>query len=152
MASQYSDLYRRVLGVDLHAVGLALAHGIDPATLPVQAPCAGAAASVVYRSFSPNDSVHLPTPAQRTAFVAACPDSSVFVYEKSAGSIARDHKWLGSYRYGIVDLHGADPADLRRRCQHASALLGWPTPYADAWRSEAACNPDFADSSLNPSG
>jgi hypothetical protein len=152
MASQYSDLYRRVLGVDLHVVGLALAHGIDPATLPVQAPCAGAAASMVYRSFDPSDRVHLPTPTQRQAFAKAFPDSSVFVYEKSEGSIARDHKWLGSYRYGIVDLHGADPADLRLRCEHASTLLGWPTPYADAWRSDAACNPNFADSSLNPSG
>ena len=151
MASQYSDLYRRVLGLDLHAIGLALAHGIDPATLPQVAPCAGAAASMVYRSFSPNDRVHLPSPAQQQAFGKAFPDSCVFVYEKSAASVARDHKWLGSYRYGIVDLHGNDPADLRMRCEHASALLGWRAPYADALGAEAACDAEFADSSLTPS-
>ena len=151
MASQYSDLYRRVLGVDLHAVGLALAHGIDPATLPQAAPCAGAAASMVYRSFDPTEQVHWPTPAQRAVFAKAFPDTPMFVYEKSAGSVARDHKWLGSYRYGIVDLHGADAADLRARCEQASALLGWRAPYADALHTEAVCDADFADSRLTPS-
>ncbi len=151
MASQYSDLYRRGVGVDLHAVGLALAHGIDPATLPQAVPCAGAAASMVYRSFDPTEAVHWPTPAQRAALAAACPEAQLFVYEKSAGSIARDHKWLGSYRYGIVDLHGADAADLRARCEHASVLLGWRVPYADAWRTDLVNGADFVDSRLTPS-
>lgn len=131
MASQYSDLYQRVLGVDLHAIGLALAHGVDPATLPRVAPQAGAAASFVYRQFDPASLVVMPGRQQRQTFARAFPDGLLFRYPKSAGSIARDHKWLGSWRYGIVHLGGRDEADLRLRCEQASALLGWPAPYAD---------------------
>jgi hypothetical protein len=131
MASQYSDLYWRVLGVDLHALALALAHGRDPATVPRQRPTAGAAASFVYRSFDPADTVRLPSAGQTEAFQNAFPDALLFPYPKSAGSIARDHKWLGSYRYGITHLGGTDAADLRARCEAASALLGWEAPYAE---------------------
>jgi biotin carboxylase len=131
MASQYSDLYLRVLGADLHALALALAHGRDPAAVPRQIPSAGAAASFVYRSFDPTDTVHLPSTGQTLAFQAAFPDALLFPYPKSSGSIARDHKWLGSYRYGITHLGGTDADDLRYRCEAASALLGWEAPYAE---------------------
>jgi len=131
MASQYADLYLRVLGVDMHAMALALAHGRDPASVPRKAPSAGAAASFVYRVFDPADWVALPTGAQVNAFAAAFPDGLLFPYPKSAGSIQRDFKWLGSYRYGITHLGGRDAADLRARCDRACALLGWPVPYAD---------------------
>ena len=60
----------------------------------------------------------------------AFPDALLFPYPKSAGSIARDFKWLGSYRYGITHLGGRDEADLQDRCERASALLGWAAPYA----------------------
>lgn len=131
MASQYSDLYLRVLGVDLHAIGLALSHGQDPASLPRAAPQAGAAASFVYRQFDPNERVVMPDGRQQQAFAQAFPDGLLFRYPKSAGSVARDHKWLGSWRFGIVHLDGGDEADLRQRCELASALLGWPAPYAE---------------------
>ena len=42
----------------------------------------------------------------------------------------RDFKWLSSYRYGILHLGADDPVALRERCERASALLGWPAPYA----------------------
>jgi biotin carboxylase len=131
MASQYSDLYQRLLGVDMHAMALALAHGRDPASVPRKAPTAGAAASFVYRAFDPADKVTMPTEAQVKAFMAAFPDALLFPYPKSGGSTERDFKWLGSYRYGITHLGGEDAADLRARCERASALLGWPAPYAD---------------------
>lgn len=131
MASQYSDLYLRVLGVDLHAIGLALAHGTDPSSLPRATPQAGAAASFVYRQFDPREAVSMPGERQQQAFAQAFPDGLLFRYPKSAGSVARDHKWLGSWRYGIVHLGGRDEVDLRQRCEQASALLGWPAPYAE---------------------
>jgi biotin carboxylase len=131
MASQYSDLYLRVLGIDLHAIGLALAHGVDPASLPRAVPQAGAAASFVYRQFNPNDRVVMPDGRQQQAFARTFPDGLLFCYPKSAASVARDHKWLGSWRYGIVHLAGRDEAELRQRCEQASALLGWPAPYVE---------------------
>ena len=131
MASQFSDLYRRVQGVDLHAIALALAHGEDPATLPLAEPVAGAAASFVYRVFNPDTPVTQPTLAQRQALAQQFSDALLLPFPKPAGSIARDFKWLGSYRYGIVHLGGHDAADLRARCEAASALLGWPAPYGE---------------------
>jgi hypothetical protein len=44
--------------------------------------------------------------------------------------MARDFKWLGSYRYGIAHLGGADTAELFAHCREASEILGWPAPCA----------------------
>lgn len=130
LASQFSDLYLKVKGVDLHGLALALAHGIDPASLPPATPTAGAAASFVYRSFSPQTSVPQPTAVQRQALAEAFPQALLFCYAKDQSETARDFKWLGSYRYGILHLAAADPQQLRIDCEHASALLGWSAPYA----------------------
>jgi hypothetical protein len=54
----------------------------------------------------------------------------LFRFAKTPAQIARDFKWLGSYRYGILHLGGHDAHDLRARCEAASRLLGWPIPYA----------------------
>lgn len=131
MASQFSDLYLRVQGLDLHALALALAHGQDPATVPRAVPVAGAAASFVYRVFDAHTPVTMPGAARQKALARAFPDALLFPFPKPRGSMARDFKWLGSYRYGIVHLGGRDAADLRERCEAASALLGWPAPYRE---------------------
>ena len=131
LASQFSDLYRRVLGIDPHALSLALALGRDPARVPREAPTAAVASSLVYRVFKSDGAPAMPGPAQRAELARLYPDAMLFAYPKSKGSIARDLKWLGSYRYGILHLEGGDDAELRLRCERASALLGWPPPYAD---------------------
>jgi biotin carboxylase len=139
LASQFGDLYRRVHGVDAHAIGLALAQGLDPAALPRTEPTAGAAASFVYRTFDPRDTVPaMPGPWQRARLAREFPDAMLFTYPKSGHSLARDFKWLGSHRYGIVHLGGRDGHDLRRRCEAASAVLGWPAPYAGEAQHVAA--------------
>jgi hypothetical protein len=130
LASQFSDLYRRVDGIDLHRVALELAYGRDPAALPRAAPTASAAASFVYRSFDRQAAPHMPSRLQRRRFEAEFPDGLLFDYPRPRSAVARDFKWLGSYRYGIVHLGGRDASDLRRRCERASEVLGWPPPYA----------------------
>ena len=132
LASQFSDLYLRVLGLDLHAVAMALAHRQDPATLVRTAPSAGAAASLVYRSFEPDALVHQPSQAQQDAVARQFPEALLFCFAKTPSQVARDFKWLGSYRYGILHLAAPDAAHLRADCERASAILGWPAPYADA--------------------
>jgi biotin carboxylase len=128
MAAQFSDLYLRVDGIDLHRVALELAHGRDPALLPRAGATAGVAASFVYRSFDPAARPPVPTAAQQRALAREFPDAMLFCFPKGAGQIARDFKWLGSYRYGILHLGGRDAADLALRCAAASTLLGWPSP------------------------
>ena len=116
LASQFSDLYQRVAGIELHAMALGLAHGRDPASMP-----AGAA--------SPPPA--MPSRAQKARLKARFPDALLFDFPKTASQIARDFKWLGSYRHGILHLGGRDPGDLRARCEEASRILGWTAPYSD---------------------
>ncbi len=130
MAAQFSDLYLRVDGIDLHRVALELAHGRDPGMLSRAKPTAGAAGSFVYRTFEPGISPPMPTAAQQRALAREFPDAMLFPFPKTPSQIARDFKWLGSYRYGILHLSGRDLLDLRARCEAASQLLGWPTPCA----------------------
>ena len=72
----------------------------------------------------------MPGAAQQAALAERFPDAMLFCFAKSPGQIARDFKWLGSYRYGILHLGGRDARDLQERCAEASELLGWPAPYA----------------------
>jgi biotin carboxylase len=150
MAAQFSDLYLRVLGLDLHALALALAHGQDPASVPRVAPTAGAAASLVYRVFNEQQSAPMPGADRQQAFAQRFPDALLLCFPKPRGSMARDFKWLGSYRYGIVHLGGATPADLRERGEAASALLGWPAPFGDRVEPVTAHAPVAPPASHDP--
>ena len=131
MASQFSDLYLRVDGVDLHACSLAMAHGKHPDSERRATPTAGAASSLVYRSFSPDQHCTIPNSAQTAQFNELFPDGLLFPFPKDKGSIERDFKWLGCYRYGIMHLSGKDAGDLRQRAHAASKILGWPAPYLE---------------------
>ncbi len=147
MAAQFSDLYQRVDGIDLHRVALELAHGRDPGLLPRTQPTAGVAASFVYRSFDPAARPSIPGTALEQALARNYPDALLFHFAKTVGQIERDFKWLGSYRYGILHLGGRDATDLRARCTAASALLGWSDACAahegdyHAWDARWAASP-----------
>jgi hypothetical protein len=106
--------------------------GDAPQQATGEAPAAGAAASFVYRAFSAAQLPAMPSAAQRAALKAEFPDALLMVMPKSGHGLVRDFKWLGSHRYGILHLGGRDAADLRQRCERASALLGWRAPYAHA--------------------
>ena len=150
MASQFSDLYARVCGIDMHACSLAMAHGQHPETARRVAPTAGAASSLVYRSFKPDQACAMPNAEQTARFAEAYPDGLLFPFPKDQGSIERDFKWLGCYRYGIVHLGGRDPADLRRRAEAASAVLGWTSPYLEHVPAAAEGTKDTRPALNNP--
>ncbi len=135
LASQFGDLHQRVLGVDAHAMALALALGDDPLAVPRHAPTAGAAASLVYRVASADAVPAQPSAAQQAAFARQHPEGLLFCFPKTGHGLARDFKWTGSHRYGITHLGARDRQQLREHAEHASALLGWPAPYHDqpAW-------------------
>jgi hypothetical protein len=145
LASQFSDLYRRTLGVDPHAMSLALALGQDPADLPRERPVGRAAASLVYRAFAPGAAPAMPDRAAQAALLGRFPDALLFMYPKQGHALERDFKWLGNHRYGIVHLHGNDEAHLRQRAEVASAILGWTAPYADRLATGREPECDHAD-------
>ena len=131
MASQFSDLYLRVRGFDLHACALALANGQHPQTAMTVPPSASVASSLVYRSFNTAKKISMPGPDQTSKVRQHFPDSLLMPFPKGQSAIDRDFKWLGSYRYGIAHVGGRDWADLQRRAGQLSALLGWPTPFSE---------------------
>jgi hypothetical protein len=132
LAAQFSDLYQRVHGVDAHGMALALALGANPQSQPRLRPAAGVAASIVYRVFDASGVVPpAPSATQRDALARAFPDALLLSFAKRGRALARDYRWTGSHRYGIVHLGGHDREHLRQRCEDASALLGWPAPYLD---------------------
>ncbi len=141
MASQFADLYLRVDGIDLYAMALELAHGRDPYLTPRHLPTAQFATSAVYRVF---DSAQptlqqsippMPAPDRTTALALRFPDHLLLRFPKTGGSTARDFKWLGSYRYGILHLGGQSEADLKSHLEEASELLAWPTPLAENYQT-----------------
>jgi hypothetical protein len=89
------------------------------------------ASSFVYRAFDAGAVPPQPGAWQRARLAREFPDAMLFTFPKAGHSLARDFKWLGSHRYGILHLGGRDAHDLRRRCEAASAILGWPAPYAE---------------------
>jgi len=113
-------------------MALALALGADPQSLPLSRPTARAAASLVYRAFDASGDVPpAPAASQREALDRGFPDALLLSFAKRGRALARDFRWTGSHRYGIVHLGGRDREDLRQRCEDASELLGWPAPYLD---------------------
>jgi hypothetical protein len=155
MASQFSDLYLRVDGLNLHAMALELAYGRDPWALPRVASTAGAASSFVYRVFDGRAS-HLPQriPATPQAvhvqqLAAQFPDHLLLQFPKAGHSLARDFKWLASYRYGILHLSGRDAHELQERCQRACGILHWPIPYANELAEELSPPMGLASASFN---
>lgn len=124
-ASQFGDLYWRVSGINAHEIAFALANGKDHADLPKAAPSAAVAASFVYRAFPGDAMPVMPDRRRIAAFEARFPGALLFHFAKGRSQIARDFKWLGSYRYGIVHLAAASTQELHEKHEEASALLGW---------------------------
>ena len=128
LASQLADIYRKVDGVDVYGINLALMSGQDPFAVPRLAPLGGAAASFVFRCF--DEQVPRAPSAQGRAWLACAePQAILMTFPKSAQGLRRELKWLGSHRYGTLNLHGRDELDLQQRYRAACNALGWPSPY-----------------------
>ena len=155
LASQFSDLYERVHGVDAHAMALALALGADPQSLPLRRPTARAAASLVYRAFDANGDVP-PAPAapQREALARGFPDALLFSFPKrgarspatSAGPAATatgSCTWAGAtastcasaVRTPARCLAGRRPTSTMARYQHACTRRRRASPRLASRRS-----------------
>lgn len=128
LAAQLADLYERVDGLDVHGMSVALALGRDPAAVPRLPSRAGVAASCALRTFDGT----MPRPVPRARIRAARErfrDTIILTFDKSESGRKREYKWMGSNRYGVLNLHGRDHEDLRRNYETVCAALGWPAPF-----------------------
>ena len=135
MASQITNLYRRVDGCDPYAMLLALATGESPVVRQGEGQF-GAAASFVFRRFDGRSPARIPGRAQIDAIHRRFPDARLMLYLKRGRSLAREMKWLGSHRYAVLNLGGSSTADLHARYEVICRELAFDG--ADAAGAEAA--------------
>ena len=114
MASQIVNLYRRVDGYDPYEVLIDLALGVAPRVTAGEG-VFGAAASFVFRRFDGREVTRVPGQAQIESVHHRYPDARLMLYLKRGAGLAREMKWLGSYRYAVLNLGGASTEDLHRR-------------------------------------
>ncbi|MBA3505968.1 MAG: ATP-grasp domain-containing protein [Betaproteobacteria bacterium] len=120
LAAQFGDLYEKVDGTNPYQLLADLSVGREPRWTRGEGRH-GAAASFTLREF--NGAIKVaPGKAEIRWLQSAYPDAHLQTCIKHGNSRRRETKWLGSYRYAIVNLGGADRDDLHRRfddiCRH----------------------------------
>lgn len=114
MASQLSYLYECVDGLRPYEMLLALATGESPEGAP-PTPSYRNAASFALRKFDGKPLAAHPTPEQLARVRHEFPEAHLMLYLKRGASLAREMKWLGSYRYAVVNMAAGSQAALYER-------------------------------------
>jgi hypothetical protein len=117
MASQLAYLYEWVDGLSPYHALLQLAAGETPRA-ERSAPRYRHAASFALRKFDGKPLAAHPTREQLERVRREHPEARLMLYLKRGTSLAREMKWLGSYRYAVVNM-GAGSADDLHRSFHA---------------------------------
>lgn len=126
MASQLAGLYARVGGFDPHRALLDLACGEAPQLQSIGGASRSAiAASCVGRRFDGRPLDRHPRRRQLEQVAARHPDAELMLYLKRGAALRREMKWLGSYRYMVVNLGGNDLSDIEARYADIHRLLGF---------------------------
>ena len=121
VAAQFADMYEKVHGINLFDVLADLSFG-KPVSFAQHSGRYGAAASFVYRVF--DDTPKYPPAAAQLAALQNNYSDSIFTPDFKVGaSRRREQKWLGSHRYALLNLGGADHDDLMSRFNDANGLL-----------------------------
>lgn len=122
MASQLSYLYESVDGVRPYEMLLALAAGEAPA-LAAAAPRYRHAASFALRKFDGKPLSAHPSASQIARVRDEYPEAHLMLYLKRGSSLAREMKWMGSYRYAVVNMAARSQQELYARFQALSRQL-----------------------------
>ena len=114
LASQLANLYRRVDGYDPYELLIAMSLGEKPSFERGHGEF-GAAASFIFRRFDGRPVSRVPSRDQIRSLSEVYPDARLMLYLKKGASLAREMKWLGSYRYAVLNLGGDSANDLHDR-------------------------------------
>ena len=129
MASQLACFYEWVDGVLPYRALFDLAVGRTPRAARV-APRYRHAASFALRKFDGRPLASHPSAAQLAAVRQAHPDARLMLYLKRGKSLAREMKWLGSYRFAVVNLGAGSSDELHRRFHELRRSLFDDADYA----------------------
>jgi hypothetical protein len=116
-AGQFYDLFERVDGYSAFEAMLDLHSGRDP-VIRRRAGRDRHAASFVLRDLTGEGLSRWPRAAEIRALQAAHPDAHLMLYPKRAADLARELKWLGSYRYAVFNVGAPTLEALFARFRH----------------------------------
>jgi hypothetical protein len=141
-AGQFFDLFERVDGYSMFDAMLDVHAGRDPVIRHREGRDRHAA-SFVLRDLSGEGLSRWPSRGEITRLRAANPEVHVMVYPKRGADLARELKWLGSYRYAVFNLGSASLDGLFGRFERVSRQItfhpaGHHLPDAESLRDEAA--------------
>ena len=105
-AGQFYDLFERVDGYSLFDAMLALHCGEEPVIRRREGPQRHAA-SFVLRDLAGAGLSRWPKAAEIESLASRHPEGHLMVYRKRGADLAREMKWLGSYRYCVFNTGGA---------------------------------------------
>jgi hypothetical protein len=111
-AGQFYDLFERVDGYNLFDALVALETGEAPVTCRGQGRDA-VAASFVMRDLSGEGLGRWPARGEIAALRARHPGARIMIYPKRGVDLRREMKWLGSYRYGVVNVGAPSQGELQ---------------------------------------
>lgn len=126
MAAQFSDLYEKVDGLNLHDIALALAVGNAPDLTPGRGKYK-VACSFVFRKFDGTPLANPPTREKLRWLAEFDPDAFLAMFVKTGGGLKREMKWLGSHRYATLNMGGHSQEDLFGKFQTVKQTLGFET-------------------------
>jgi hypothetical protein len=110
-SGQFFDLFEEVDGFNLFGVILALATGEAPAVRRREGRNRHAA-SFVLRDLHGTGLSRWPSEAELGRLRSRHPGARILFYPKRGAALARELKWLGSYRYAVMNLGAPSLAEL----------------------------------------
>jgi hypothetical protein len=122
VAGQFYDLFERVDGYSLFEAMLDLDAGREP-VIRRREGAQRHAASFVLRDLAGEGLARWPSAREIAALQARNRDAHVMVYAKRGADLAREVKWLGSYRYGTFNLGGATLEEMFARFHRLYAQI-----------------------------
>ncbi|CAM3798848.1 ATP-grasp domain-containing protein [Polynucleobacter brandtiae] len=124
-ASQLMNLYEHVDGYKPYDILFALAVGEKVAIKKGEAHFKSAA-SFIFRHFKKPQDQKKPHNTEIKQVLKTYPDADIMFYYKKGASLQRELKWLGSYRYAVLNLGGISRLDLFNRFQSICQKLNIP--------------------------
>ena len=126
MAAQFSDLYEKVDGINLHDVALKIAIGETPDLAPKRGKY-NVATSFVFRKFDGTPLANPPGHEKLRWLREFDPDAFLALFIKTGGGLKREMKWLGSHRYATLNMGGESAQHLADKFQTVKQTLGFET-------------------------
>lgn len=122
MASQLANLYERVDGCRPYSMLFSMAVGEEPQLIKDKGQFKSAA-SFIFRRFRKPLKQQIPSKAELTYALSPYPDANMMLYFKKGSSLDREIKWLGSYRYAVLNLGGYSRSDMFARFEQVCKRL-----------------------------